>query len=120
MVAEVKVRGMTFWAVEELKPFRIEIESTKVDDIRSYSESFAILGKIWHNYMHYKLEGFGFVQGEPGENTWEKRPKACFWWEMYKTSPEHYRPFYDHHCSSKQRQEQMLNLLHDIIEAIGV
>jgi len=64
--------------------------------------------------LYEQLDEHDFVNGEPQENTWDKRPKAAFFWELYKLGPEYYHPHYDHHCSSKQRQEQMLNLLNDL------
>jgi hypothetical protein len=64
------------------------------------------------------LEECGFVNGKPDENTWEKNPKAMFWWCFFCTDAQYYRPYYGHHCGSKQRKEQMLNMLSDALEYI--
>lgn len=115
---ELTTRDLVKWAIDELKVLRGVIAGTPINDERSYSRSFTELNKTWYNYIHAKLKEYDFVNGEPKENTWEKRPKACFWLEVYKSSPDHYRPFYDHHCSSRCRQEQMLNLLDDTIKLL--
>lgn len=116
VVEELKHSPELFtWALEELKSFRDHIAQFSVNDERSYSRSFEALRSAWYDYMHQKLNMYDFRNGEPAENTWEKRPMACYWWELYQLAPEHYEPFYDHHCSSRNRQEQMLNLLDDLI-----
>ena len=91
-----------------------------VDDANSYSDSFIRLREFWFNIIHKKLDDYHFQNGETKLNTWELRPKANFWWMIYCAAPEYYRPFYDHHCSSKQRQEQMVNLLSDILQELSI
>ena len=103
------------WALAELESFRDHIVQFPVNDERGYSISFEALRSTWYDFIHQKLRIYDFRNGMPEENTWEKRPRACYWWELYALSPDWYRPFYDHHCSSKERQEQMLNLLDDLI-----
>jgi len=106
------------WAKNELNDFKYMIENTLVDDLRSYSESFGHINKVWYGFLHERLGTYGFVNGEPTENTWEKRAKAKFWWEVYGKDPQYYFPCYDHHCSSKNRQEQMLNYLNNLLEIL--
>lgn len=103
------------WALDEIISFRNHISQFPVNDHTSYSMSFEALRSTWYNFIHQKLLAFDFQNGMPEENTWKKRPKACYWWEIYALAPEHYRPYYHHHCSSRERQEQMLNLLDDLI-----
>ena len=103
------------WTVEELKKFREHISKCYVDSFRSYSKSYRELEDSWYAYLHQRLTENDFQNGKPEENSIEKRPKAHFWWAIYSTSPANYRPFYDHHCSSLERQEQMLNLLDDLV-----
>lgn len=107
------------WAKNELNDLKYLIENTVVNDERTYSASFEYINhKVWYAFIHEKLHTYDFVNGSPTENTWEKRPKACFWWEVYKLDPQYYFPYYDHHCSSKNRQEQMLNALNDFLEIL--
>lgn len=109
------VPGLFSWALEELQGFRDHIVQFPVNDECCYSISFEALRSTWYDFIHQKLHVYDFRNGMPGENTWEKRPKACYWWEIYALAPEHYRPYYHRHCSSRDRQEQMLNLLDDLI-----
>jgi hypothetical protein len=110
--------GLQEYALKELELFKKHISEVIVDSERSYSASFKHLVDRWYDFLHNELHVTGFVNGEPQENTWEKRPKACLWWEVYAFEPRHWRPYYDHHCSSKERQEQMLNCLDDIISCL--
>ncbi len=105
------------WGINEIRGFISFIEPFTVNDERLYSDSFTNLEKTSFNYIHDKLNVFDFVNGEVKENTYEKRPKAAFWWDIYKlfSTVQHYRPFYDHHCSSKERKEQIMNLLNDTV-----
>jgi len=106
------------WAIEELKDFLGWINHVEVDTERCYSKSYTYIYDCWNYYLHEKLKEYGFVNGKPEENTFEKRPKAAFWWIIYCTSVHNYRPFYDHHCSSKEVKEQMINIVTDAIEYI--
>lgn len=109
---------MTPWAIEQLREFRDRISVVAVDDTRSYSASFEAIRNAWYDFLHEKLEAFDFQNGKPGENTPEKRPSAWFIWQIYRCDPQYVRPFYDHHCSSRERQEQMINLIDDMTEAL--
>jgi hypothetical protein len=106
------------WAIEEIKSFREYLVKCEVDTFRSYSKSFTALQYSWYTFLSQKLSENDFQNGKTEENSIEKRPKAHFWWALYAASPAHYRPYYDHHCSSKERQEQMLNLLDDLIKSV--
>lgn len=110
---ETLTRG---WIIAELTEFKLFIQTIKTDTRCCYSHSFNELRDSWYTHMHNKLNKYGFVNGEPEENTWEKRPKAKFWWLIYTCDPAYVRPYYSHHCSSKERQEQMINMLDDLIE----
>lgn len=46
------------------------------------------------------------MNGQPPENTWEKRPKAVFWWCIYCTNP-----YARHHCSKEELKEQMIKII---------
>lgn len=106
------------WAVKELREFLVYVETFVVDDGRSYSKTHQKAFSEWYEYLHKKLKEYDFVNGKPEENTWEKRPKAFFWWCVCTTDPHYYRPFYDHHCSSKELKEQMVNIISDAISNI--
>ena len=103
------------WVIAELTDFKSFIATVKTDDTRSYSHSFNELRDFWYEYLHDKLTKYDFVNGLPEENTWVKRPQAKFWWMIYACDPAYCRPYYDHHCSSKQRLEQMMNMIDDLI-----
>jgi hypothetical protein len=78
LAKELIERNLVSGAIDELKIFKSIIIAAKIDDIRSYSDSFENLRKQWFDYVHLKLNEYGFVNGEPKENTWDKRPKAAF------------------------------------------
>lgn len=109
---------MVPWALEQLREFRDRVSAVAVDDTRSYSATFESIRNAWDDFLHEKLGAFDFQNGKPGENTPEKRPRAWFIWQLYGCDPMYVRPFYDHHCSSRERQEQMINLIDDMAEAI--
>lgn len=100
------------WAINEIREFISLLEPFVGTD--NYHTASPIQNQ-WYDWVHEKLHVFDFVNGEPTENTWEKRPKAKFWWEIYGSDPQYWFPCYDHHCSSNQRKEQMLCLLNDMI-----
>ena len=109
---------LTDWALNELKEFIDVIKNIKTDDETHYSHSYKNFNDALSDHMHNKLMLHDFINGEPEENTWEKRPKVCFWWVLRTHDPMYYRPYSDHHASSKQRQVQALNMLNDIISTI--
>lgn len=108
------------WAINELNEFLKYVSILDTDDKRCYSKSFSKLMKDWYEYIHEKLNKYDFVNGCPEENTWEKRPKAVFWFVIFSKDVQYQRPYYDHHCSSKDRKEQIINCLNDLIETISI
>lgn len=116
--AELIKSNLISWAISEMNEFLLLIKSFDGSDERSYSKSFESLRSLWYDWIHLKLDEYDFVNGKPEENTWEKRPKACFWWEIYQRDPAYYPPYYDHHCSSNHRQIQMINLIEDLIKLL--
>jgi len=119
VVAQLTALDLLLWAFQGLQLFKAAVIEAPVDDMRSYSHSFEALRKTWYNFLHARIDENDFVSGKPEENTWIKRPKACFWWQVYCADPQYYFPFYDHHCSSKQRKEQMLNMIDKMIDDIS-
>lgn len=108
--------GLVPWALQELESFRNVIASAKVSDNH---RSAIDLREVWYDVLHKKLNEYGFVNGEPDDNTWEKRPKACFYFAIYLKDPAYHRPYHGYHLSSgREYQEQALNLLDDFTEAL--
>jgi hypothetical protein len=96
------------WALGELQSFRERVLTFSIDDEICYSRTYEDATEDWYNYIHEKLNEYNFVNGKPEEDTWEKRPRAAFWWCLYCTTP-HNRC--SHHCSSKELREGMLSII---------
>jgi hypothetical protein len=103
------------WAIGEIEEFLSTVNGIYVDDERGYSHSHNSAYKAWYSFIHDRLHRYGFVNGEPDRNTFDKNPKAAFWWKVYQINPLNYGPAYDHHCSSRDIVNNMRVLLEDLI-----
>jgi hypothetical protein len=102
------------WALAELKDFVEWINTFKVDNYHGYSESHEKIFREWYLYIYEKLKEYGFVNGQPEENTWEKLPKAVFWWSINCTTIEGY------HLTSREVQEKMIKLINEAISYVNL
>lgn len=93
------------WAINELEEFLKYIMNCQITKVDHITETDSLRTK-WYNYLHEKLSSNNFMNGQPPENTWEKRPKAVFWWCIYCTNP-----YARHHCSKEELKEQMIKII---------
>jgi hypothetical protein len=103
------------WAIGEVEEFLSMVNAISVDDKRCYSASYEEAHKKWYTFLHDRLHKYGFANGEPDKNTFEKNPKAAFWWQIFMMNPYYYGPNYDHHGSSREAVLNMKTMLEDLI-----
>lgn len=101
------------WATKQLKEFIEYIEKIEVTDEGMFSRSYENLHGKWFGYIYERLNESGFVNGEPEENTWEKRPKAAFWWCLNCTFIQ------GHHLTSRELREVLYKILYTAIKNIN-
>ena len=103
--------------INSLKAYLTFIKEIPVNNETCYSDSKESFHSKKYDYIHKMLDAAGFVNGEPTKNEFEKNPIANFWWNIYQSvnGTLNVYPFPHHHCSSKELQEALINLIMSII-----
>lgn len=107
---------MSFYNYEELKTFLNVAEVSK--DIDEYIEWIEIASVSDARYagqqeysnhvmsfVHEKLKSVGFVNGNIEANKPKNNPLAALWFSIYQSISSPCYPLFDHHASTKEKQE---------------